>query len=143
MANQLDKDIRTLVDSFADELTARLRQAIDRAVDDAVAGVGRGRARVGRPAGTSRKAAGKKKSSRTAKRTARRGVGYRRSPEELEKLTRDLLREIKKKPDRRIEEIGASMGVDTKILNLPAKKLIADKLVKTKGQKRATRYAPS
>lgn len=137
MANHLEKDVRSLVDSFAQELSARLRQAIDEAIDDAVGG--------GRGPGSRRgkKTGGRKKASRTAKGTARRGVGRRRSPEELEKLQRDLLREIKKKPDRRIEEIGESMGIDTKILTLPAKKLIAEKKVKTKGQKRATRYSPS
>jgi hypothetical protein len=70
----------------------------------------------------------------------RRKKGEKRSPEALETLTSQLMNEIKSKAGRRIEEIAESMGVSTKELTLPAKKLIKSKKVSTKGEKRATRY---
>ena len=47
---------------------------------------------------------------------------------------------MKSNPGQRIEQIADGMGTSTKELNLPAKKLIAGKQLKTKGQKRATQY---
>lgn len=39
-----------------------------------------------------------------------------------------------------MSEIGAALGATTKDLRLPLQKLLADGKVKTKGQKRGTRY---
>ena len=47
---------------------------------------------------------------------------------------------MKSNPGQRIEQIADGMGTSTKELNLPAKKLIAGKQLKTKGQNRATQY---
>jgi hypothetical protein len=66
--------------------------------------------------------------------------GAKRSPEELEQLTKKLLGYISKNPGQRIEQIGGGLGISTKELILSAKKLIGDGSVKTKGQKRATAY---
>jgi hypothetical protein len=55
-------------------------------------------------------------------------------------LTESLYKAIKSGPGRRIEQIGETLGVPTKDLALPAKKLISEKRVKTKGVKRATTY---
>lgn len=66
--------------------------------------------------------------------------GAKRSPEALEQLTKKLLAYITKNPGERIEQIGVGLGVSTKELILPAKKLIADGSVKTRGVKRATAY---
>jgi hypothetical protein len=66
--------------------------------------------------------------------------GEKRSPGSLAKLTADLGAYIKKNPGQRIEQIGKAMGVATKDLALPVKKLIAEKAIRTRGQKRATAY---
>ncbi|HEY3235026.1 MAG TPA: hypothetical protein VGJ84_09920 [Polyangiaceae bacterium] len=66
--------------------------------------------------------------------------GAKRSPGELETLTKILLRYISKHPWQRIEQIAAGLGHTTKSLNLPIKKLIADKSISTRGHKRATAY---
>lgn len=67
-------------------------------------------------------------------------TGVKRSPEYLENLTRKLGDNIRKTPGQRIEMIAKDMGVSTKELTLPVKKLMASKMVRSKGQKRATAY---
>jgi hypothetical protein len=42
-----------------------------------------------------------------------------------------------------MEAIGKALGVPTRELNLPIKKLLAAKRVKTQGHKRATEYFPA
>lgn len=66
--------------------------------------------------------------------------GGKRSPAELVVLTNILLKYIAKHPGQRIEHIAVGLGRPTKELNLPIKKLISEKLIATKGQKRATTY---
>lgn len=41
-----------------------------------------------------------------------------------------------------MEQIAKTLGTTTKELALPAKKLIAEKKIKTKGERRATKYFP-
>jgi hypothetical protein len=72
--------------------------------------------------------------------TSRRRKGGKRTPEELDALVKSLLTHVRKNPGQRIEQIGAALGTSTKELALPAKKLIAEKQLKTQGQKRATKY---
>jgi len=67
-------------------------------------------------------------------------MGQKRDPGEIERLTGRLLDYVKGNAGQRIEQIAAGMGTVTKELNLPVKKLIAQKSLKTKGQKRATQY---
>ncbi len=55
-------------------------------------------------------------------------------------MTGRLLDYVKGNPGQRVEQIAAGMNTVTKELNLPVKKLIAQKSLKTKGQKRATQY---
>lgn len=71
-----------------------------------------------------------------------RAKGAKRSPDELEELTNQLLAYVKSNPGQRIEQIAEGMGTSTKELNLPAKKLIGNKSLKTRGHKRATQYFP-
>lgn len=66
--------------------------------------------------------------------------GQKRDPEAINKLTADLLTHIKKNPGQRIEVIAKGMGVLTKDLNLPVKRLLETRKVRTRGQKRATTY---
>lgn len=66
--------------------------------------------------------------------------GQKRAPEAIDKLTDQLLTHIKKNPGQRIEVIAKGMGVLTKDLNLPVKRLLETRKVRTRGQKRATTY---
>jgi predicted transcriptional regulator len=58
-------------------------------------------------------------------------------------LTESLLAAIKSGPGQRMEEIAKGLGTSTSELTLPAKKLLADKKIKTKGERRATKYFPA
>ncbi len=81
------------------------------------------------------------KSSRASLPMAAHGKGQKRSPEALQKTVDRLHAHIRKNPGQRIEIIASALGVPTKDLNLPVKKLIASKAVTTRGQKRATSYS--
>jgi hypothetical protein len=66
--------------------------------------------------------------------------GEKRAPEAINTLTLRLLEFIKKNPGLRIEKIAAGMNVTTKELNLPIKRLLGERRIRTKGQRRATTY---
>jgi hypothetical protein len=70
----------------------------------------------------------------------RRALGEKRPPAELAKLTEKLGDYIKAHPGERMEAIGKALGVPTRELNLPVKKLLAARRIRTQGHKRATEY---
>jgi predicted transcriptional regulator len=49
---------------------------------------------------------------------------------------------VKANPGLRIEQINKELGTTTKDLALPIRKLIADRVISAKGQKRSTMYFP-
>lgn len=124
--------LRTLVDRFVQELTSAIeeqvldvvRTALETAPDGHRAGRGRGRG------------AGRAVASRPGR---TRG---KRDPQQLEALSAKLRTYIAKNPGQRMEQIAKSLGMATKELVLPARKLLADKQIATKGQRRATTYFP-
>jgi hypothetical protein len=131
--NSVNDRIRSRVEAFAQELSALIRDSAMETVRDALGGGGsapRRGARGGRTA----------TSSAPVRAAGRREKGQKRDPAEIERLTSRLLDFIKSNAGQRIEQIAAGMGTVTKELNLPVKKLIAQKALKTKGQKRATQY---
>jgi hypothetical protein len=77
--------------------------------------------RVGRPAG---------------------GRGVKRTAEDLEALSGKVASFVKANPGLRIEQINKELGTSTKDLALPIRKLIAGRVIATKGQKRSTTYFP-
>lgn len=131
--NSVSDQIRSRVEAFAEELSALIRDSAMETVREALGGGGaapRRGARGGRAAAAAAPVRG----------SSRREKGQKRDPEEIERLTGRLLDYVKGNAGQRIEQIAAGMGTVTKELNLPVKKLIAQKSLKTKGQKRATQY---
>lgn len=141
MANTLDDRIRGRVEQFAAELAELIRESAMETVSAALAGArpspGRG---GGRRAAAPVAVRGGGRGGARAAAAASREKGAKRPPDEIERLTGRLLDYVKGNPGQRIEQIADGMGTSTKELNLPAKKLIAGKQLKTKGQKRATQY---
>jgi len=129
--SDITSQIRSMLEAFAAELTHAIRAD---ALESVAAAVG-GKLRAPHPT-----AAGRTK--RLGRSPGRRPKGGKRDPDELAALQARLLAYVKSHPGERIEQIGKGLGVPTKDLTLGAKKLIATKLVSTKGQKRATAYWP-
>jgi hypothetical protein len=127
-SNPVSDQIRSRVTAFVDELSDLIRQS---AMDTVHQALGGGGGAVRRGPGRGRVAA-----------SSSRAKGAKRSPDELEKLTARLAGFIKSNAGQRIEQIAQGMGVSTKELSLPARKLLAKKAIRTKGQKRATQYFP-
>lgn len=138
MANTLDDRIRTRVEQFASELAELIRESAMETVSLALAGARPSAGRGGRKGAGTAAAVVVRGAGRG--RAASREKGAKRPPDEIERLTSRLLDYVKSNPGQRIEQIADGMGTSTKELNLPAKKLIAGKQLKTKGQKRATQY---
>jgi hypothetical protein len=131
-------DIQARVEAFTADLTALIRRAALDAVKQVLDGDG-ARApspsqKRGRPAGS-----GVKPSS--AARPHVRKPGEKRDPKILEALVERLFTFIKANPGQRIEPIGEALGLPTKDLALPVKKLLRAKRIAAKGLKRATTYS--
>jgi len=136
--NRTEQQIQARIENFVEELSALVKQAALESVSQALTGsraAGRGisirnRDRDPKPAAI-------------AKRNLRHRPGPRgpkRSPEALAQLQSALLEEIQLNPGQRMEQLGDSLGVQTKDLDLIIKKLIAAKRIKKKGRTRATTY---
>lgn len=121
----------TLIEGFASDLEALVREQVLMTLQEALSG-GSVPAAAPRRRGAAPKAA---KSNGAA-----RAKGAKRAPEELAALTETLYGQVKESPGLRVEELAKVMGVTTKDLALPAKKLLADGRIYTEGQKRATKY---
>ena len=72
----------------------------------------------------------------------RGGRGAKRSAADLEALSNQLAAFVKANPGLRVEQINKELGTTTKDLALPIRKLIADRVISAKGQKRSTTYFP-
>jgi hypothetical protein len=135
--NNTDTAIRTRIDSFLTELGALVRQSALEAVQE-VLGEGAPRRRgPGRPSGSSKRGPGR---PRKVGRPAGSGKRAKRSSEDVEAMAARVLAQVRSKQGQRLEEIGRAMKLPTKGLKLPIAKLLAAKKLKTKGQKRGTKY---
>lgn len=72
----------------------------------------------------------------------RGGRGAKRSAEDLEALSAKFVSFVKANPGLRIEQINKELETTTKDLALPIRKLISEKMISTKGNKRSTTYFP-
>ncbi len=133
MATDFDSQMKALIQVFTQELTDLVREAAMATLREAL---GESQPRRGR----ARTAAPLVLSPLPLKARPSRGTRIKRTPDELQGLSSTLLEYVTKNPGQRIEAIAAGLGISTKELNLPAKKLLADKQLKTKGHKRATEY---
>ena len=134
MANISDT-VRAALDAFVNDLSSLIQEAALESVEQALAEASTIPGRGARGARGARAAAPSFVSLSQS-----RKKGAKRTPEELEQLIKKLHGYIAKNPGQRIEQIAQGLDISTKELNLPAKKLISEKKLSTKGQKRATTY---
>ena len=119
-----------LVSAFVAQLRDVIRDEIRETLDGRFSGSG-GAARVA-------------SSSPSRSNGHSRGKGVKRDPAELEALQAKFLAFVTKNPGLRIEQINKQLGdTNTKDLMLPVKKLIAEKKIVAKGNRRATVYMPA
>jgi hypothetical protein len=129
-------DIRSLVESFTNELSQVMRRAALEEVHaklslvlGEVAPKRRGRPRASLSKGVVR-----------TKGTGKRGRPGKFTPEQLEKHGASILALLKKSPGARSEQLSAAMKMDAATLRIPLKALLAARKIKVKGQKRGTTY---
>jgi hypothetical protein len=127
--SNIDDAVREAVELFVEQLTDLIQRAALESVQSALNG-------------------GNPSSSRGSKSQRSRAVAVpqaletsaKRTPAELAQLIKKLHAYIAKHPGLRIEKIGAGLDLPTKALVLPIKRLIGERKLSTKGQKRATTY---
>jgi hypothetical protein len=131
--------IQAIVQEFIGKISQALAEEGSAAIRSALGGempAPSAKRRPGRPPGPSSSSS----SAAAAPKAAKRSKGAKRTPEELESQTKALLAQIKKNPGQRIEVIGKAIGITTKDLALPIIKLLENKSITKKGQRRATTY---
>jgi hypothetical protein len=132
--NDFQNDMNHAVQGFVAQITELARRAALDTLESAFGGHnGRGGARAAVAAASVGVASvGRPRGGRGAKRTA----------EDLESLSAKFAAFVKSHPGLRIEQINKELGTTTKDLALPIRKLIAEKVISAKGQKRSTTYFP-
>lgn len=112
--------VQAVIDRFVAELTDIAREEAASVLLGGLGGLGAGKGSKALP----------KTNGHRGKRTA----------EDLDALKTKFLAAVKKRPGLRIEQLNKELGLSTGELALPVRQLVADKAVKTVGQKRATTY---
>jgi hypothetical protein len=153
--SDVDVQIKNRVNSFVEEITALVRKSALEAVSSALKGSGGASAalaaaapakRRGRPPKNAPKAAAPaaaaKPAAKAAAKGGRRKPGEKRSSVEIEATIEKLTSFIAANPGLGIEHIAKGLNTSTRELVLPVKKLLSEKKITSKGQKRATRYFP-
>ena len=162
--SNLQAQINSLTAHYTSQIVDLVQQAIREAVAGSISGHAAAPAKKAAPAPAKKaakaaKAPAVKKAAKAAPapaakkpapapaaaaapKKASRGKGEKRSPALIAKTTDALLAYVKSHAGQRIEQIAAGLKVTTKDLALPAKKLLSERKLKTKGQKRATQYFP-
>jgi hypothetical protein len=135
----LEGEIRSLVDSFVSEISARVREAALESLRQAIEGGSAPVRRRGRPAGRPAARAAAPATAAAASEPGRRG---RKPSAASVKATADLQAFVPSNPGLRLEEIGAALGQDTQGLKGPAARLVRDGILRTEGARRGTRYYP-
>ena len=139
-----DHAIRTRIDSFLAELSGLVRKAALDSVEEVLSSGAAPRRRrgPGRPKGSGRRGPGRpRKAGRRARRAvARAGRRVRRSAADLAAIASRVMAQVRSKQGQRVEEIGRALRTDTGVLKKPIADLLKARKLKTKGQKRGTRY---
>lgn len=154
--NDVHQQLRARIEGFVSEIAELVRQATLESVYATLGAVetrARGGSRVpadgrsgrdGRDGRSSRggRGSGNDRRGQTAQpfASAPRRRGGKRSSDEIESMSTEILNHIKQNPGQGVEQISAALGISSKELTLPIRKLVAQADLRTEGQKRATKY---
>jgi len=130
-------DLQTLMNQSVQDFVAQVTDLARRAALDTL-----GAAFATRPAGGTGTTTVRSIAAPSAVSAPRAGRGAKRAPEDIEELAKKFVTFVKSNPGLRIEQINKELGTTTKDLALPIRKLEADGMISTKGQRRATQYFP-
>ena len=133
--SDLQNQMNQFVQDFVAQVTEIARQAALETLGAAFSGNpsgGGGRAAAAKPVAAPRAAVGRPAGGR----------GVKRAPEDIEAMGQKFVAFVKANPGLRIEQINKELGTTTKDLALPIRKLEAEGVITTKGQRRATQYFP-
>lgn len=131
--DKFQTELNAAVNAFVAHISELARRAAVETLESAFAGsAGKLPAGAASALGAAQSVPGRPRGTRGAKRTS----------EDIEASAAKALAFIKAHPGLRIEQINKELGTSTKDLALPMRKLIAEKRVVTKGQKRSTTYFP-
>ncbi len=126
----LDTQIRNRVESFVSELTTMIRQA---ALDAAVSALNGQRGSSGYT--------GAKRGPKPGSAAGKKGTRVRRTEAQIKTTMQKVLAFIDSKPGSRSEDIRRALGLPTPAMADALKRLMAEKSIKSKGQRRGTTYA--
>jgi len=130
-------DLQTLMNQSVQDFVAQVTDLARRAALDTL-----GAAFATRPTGGTGTTTVRSIAAPSAVSAPRAGRGAKRAPEDIEELAKKFVTFVKSNPGLRIEQINKELGTTTKDLALPIRKLEADGMISTKGQRRATQYFP-
>lgn len=130
MTPQTQQALQDSIHNFARDVAG----IIQRAVAESAGSGGNGRAGRGNDAADAATGGGRRgKKAKGAKAAKARGGGKGPSDDEV-------LKEVKREGGRRITQIAEAMGTESAAIVKQLKRLVADKKVKTTGQRRGTKY---
>lgn len=140
--SNVEQEIRSQVDAFVSQLSALVRKSALEAVANALReGQPAAQRKPGRAAKSVPQPQETKKAGRPAKAAkSARKKGEKRSKDELVAVTQRVLEHIRVNSGQGVEQIAKELGTSTKELSLPLRKLLAEKKIVSKGEKRATKY---
>jgi len=136
-------DLQNQIEQIVADAAARITALVQQAAVDSIAstlGALAGHGPSAQPVSRARGAVAASSAAARPARTGKRGKGEKRPAGEIEATMKKVGDFIGKNPGLRIEQINAQLGTNTKELQLPLRKLVADKAIKTKGAKRSTTY---
>src|SRR5262249_20986768 len=148
----LDQQLRSRTEAFLADLDSLVRRLALEAVSSALGAGPKTAAPAKAPKAAPAKPASKrapapKKAAPATKAPAKkastnRSPGEKRPPGELAALVEKLAGYIRGNPGQGAEAIGRALGVPTREMNLPIKKLLGARRIRSEGRKRATKYFP-
>lgn len=135
MPSNTEAELQARITEFARDIANILQRAVADSAGSAGAANGGRRGRNGSATDSAPSRGGKK----AGKKAGKRGKGGRRAAARGPS-DEAVLKEVKKEGGRRITLIAEAMGVQSADIVKQLKRLVADKKVKTAGQRRGTTY---